>query len=385
MRSGQRTRNAPETRPAIDPGAARCPVCSDTDLVTIVEVESVPIHVGAQWSDPGEARRCPRGDIRLALCLGCGFATNLAFDPALMAYEGQYDNSLHFSPAFQSYASALARRLIERYDLRDKHVIEIGCGDGQFLEQLCEMGQSRGVGFDPAVTAAGATGGGERRVTFVRGRYSEQEAARPADLICCRHVLEHIEDPLGFLRMIRRTIGPRPGTILYFEVPNLARILEAESGWEIIYEHCSMFTPDSLTRTFEAAGFEVLDCRTDFGGQFIGLESRPAAASTAAPTGDRSPLRDAARSFARAWSDRLSDWRERLAELRQADKRAALWGAGARSVSFLNMLDAGDEIDCVVDLNPRKQGRFMAGTGHEIMAPEALADRRWSNWVSARS
>ena len=40
--------------------------------------------------------------------------------------------------------------LIRRYDLRGKEVIEIGCGKGEFLSLLCEVGDNRGVGFDPA-------------------------------------------------------------------------------------------------------------------------------------------------------------------------------------------------------------------------------------------
>ncbi|MHC5009848.1 MAG: class I SAM-dependent methyltransferase, partial [Planctomycetota bacterium] len=36
----------------------------------------------------------------------------------------------------------------------------------------------------------------------------------------------------------------------------------------------------------------------------------------------------------------------------------------------------GREIDCVVDVNPGKQGRYLPGTGHPIVGPQALASRR---------
>jgi hypothetical protein len=43
-------------------------------------------------------------------------------------------------------------------------------------------------------------------------------------------------------------------------------------------------------------------------------------------------------------------------------------------VAFLTTLGAGDEIAYTVDLNPRRSGTFIAGTGHRIVAPAALAD-----------
>jgi hypothetical protein len=56
--------------------------------------------------------------------------------------------------------------------------------------------------------------------------------------------------------------------------------------------------------------------------------------------------------------------------------KTAIWGAGAKGVTFANLADpTGTLIDCVVDLNPHKQGHFMPGTGHPIVAPAALEER----------
>ena len=50
----------------------------------------------------------------------------------------------------------------------------------------------------------------------------------------------------------------------------------------------------------------------------------------------------------------------------------ALWGSGSKGVTFLNLLDPGPVVQSVVDINPHKHGRFVAGTGHRVVAPEAL-------------
>ena len=50
----------------------------------------------------------------------------------------------------------------------------------------------------------------------------------------------------------------------------------------------------------------------------------------------------------------------------------ALWGAGSKGVTFLNIADAARSIDNVVDINPRKQNHYVALTGQKVVAPEAL-------------
>jgi len=51
-----------------------------------------------------------------------------------------------------------------------------------------------------------------------------------------------------------------------------------------------------------------------------------------------------------------------------------IWGAGAKGVTFLNTLNLRDQIEYAVDVNPRKHGMFIAGTGQQIVPPEVLRD-----------
>ena len=52
------------------------------------------------------------------------------------------------------------------------------------------------------------------------------------------------------------------------------------------------------------------------------------------------------------------------------------WGAGSKAVAFLTTLGLTSEIDVLVDVNPHKRGRFMPGTGHEVIGPDDLVARR---------
>ena len=55
-------------------------------------------------------------------------------------------------------------------------------------------------------------------------------------------------------------------------------------------------------------------------------------------------------------------------------RRAAIWGAGSKGVSFLTTLDLGEEIAYAVDINPFKQRKFLAGTGHAVVGPAHLVE-----------
>lgn len=353
------------------PGAS-CPVCDTGSIMPVLTISQLPVHYHVLCATREEARQARRGDIDLAFCERCGHVFNRTFDPSIVAYTQSYENSLHFSPRFQAYARALADRLIERYDIRGKQIVEIGSGKGEFLTMLCARGENRGVGFDPSYVPTEPDVGGQ--VTFVQDFYSEHYDHYHADLICCRHVLEHIERPRELLAGVRRAIGEqRPGTVVFFEVPNVAYTLHDMGIWDLIYEHCSYFSLGSLAHLFRACNFTINDLRVEFGGQYLAVEALPAAGPQRPRVweGLAELAADVAR-FARSYTQRVACWQERLGTMAREGQRAVVWGAGSKGVTFINTVDAQSVVEYVVDLNPRKHGMHVVGGGQPIVPPAFL-------------
>jgi SAM-dependent methyltransferase len=351
-----------------------CPICASKNVSVFFEVLDMPVHIGVQWSSREAAQNCPKGDIRLAFCQECGFITNLAFNPKLLEYSEAYDNSLHFSSVFQEYARSLATRLIERYNIYDQDVIEIGCGKGDFLALLCEIGNNRGIGFDPSYENQRFDSKAAERITFIQDFYSERYAHYQGDLICCRYVFEHIDQPTDFLKMVRRTIGSREA-VVYFEVPNVSLILRGLSVWDIIYEHCSYFSLGSLAYVFAACGFDICNLAETYRGQFIGIEAKPGNGHTDFNIDrwdNRAEIADAVAAFADNYRQRTTAWQNNLEQIERAGQRVIAWGAGAKGVSFLNMLKIQKQVEYIIDINPHKQGSYIAGTGQQIVSAEFL-------------
>ncbi len=353
-----------------------CPVCHCTEVQFFFALTQMPVSIGVQWNTVQEAKACAKGDLDLAFCARCGFIWNRAFDPSRLEYSQRYDNSLDYSPVFQDYAQQLARRLIDTYGIRGKEVVELGCGKGHFLTLLCEAGGNRGIGFDPSYEGARIQSPAAERITYVADFYGEKYTEHRGDLICCRHVLEHIPDPVGFLSMVRRTIGDRRSAIVYFEVPNVRFILDQLSIWDIIYEHCNYFSAESLAEVFRRCGFKVLRLEETYSKQFLSLEARLSrdGENASAPSTSLTDLCRTVNQFSQQVRERSQDWNSRLAEFARDGKRVALWGGGAKSVSFLNMLKIDKAIPYVVDINPHKQGRHLPGTGQRIVPPAYLKE-----------
>lgn len=360
---------------------ARCMVCNSADVTMFIELSRQPIHCNQLCSTRMEALNAAFGDVKLGYCSICSHVFNLAFKPELMAYDANYENSLHFSPRFQTYAESIVKRLVEKYRLHDKDIIEIGCGQGEFLKILCKLGHNRGLGFDRSYTPVKKNGESQSQVTFIRDYYTQRYAHCKADFVCCRHVLEHIHPPRDFLRALRSTIGNRTETVVFFEVPNLLFMIRDISIWDIIYEHCAYYSELSLIRLFSECGFNVLSITEEFEGQFLGIEAVPGDDLTSKHVADHERGRDTVvtkqgigqniEKFPKMYQSKIDDCRTKL---QAAGGRIVVWGAGSKGVTFLNTLQIKDEIEYVVDLNPRKHGMYITGTGQKIITPEMLLE-----------
>ncbi len=357
-----------------------CPACGAQSLRIFHEQHGAPVHSCLLLGDGDEARRFPRGSIRLGFCTACGFITNTAFDSGLHSYSNRYEETQGCSPRFRAFASELAARWIDRHGLRDRRILEIGCGKGEFLELMCELGGNQGIGIDPSYVPGRVSDGTGTGIRFIQDFYSERYAHLAGDAIICRHTLEHIHPVADFMRMLRRAIGARTDTIVLFELPDVLRVLEETAFWDVYYEHCSYFSVGSLARLFRATGFEVLDVTLAFDDQYLLIEARPSDVPAAGPSvpgeHDLEALTKAVDHFESTFATRTDEWRSQIVGAGRHHRRAVVWGSGSKGVAYLTTLGLSEEIEYVVDINPRKQGMFMAGSGHPIVAPEFLRDYR---------
>lgn len=353
-----------------------CPACRADGLQGFHLVEGVPTNSCLLLDDAESARTFPTGRLDLAFCGVCGFITNRAFEPTLAEYSSRYEETQSFSPRFVDFARGLASRWVERYALHGSRVLEVGCGKGEFLVWMVEAGVAGGVGIDPGVHPERLDGDAAARVEWIADFYDERYAALEFDALVCRHTLEHIHSVGDFLQMVRKNIGDADPVVL-FELPDTARVLREVAFWDTYYEHCSYFSAGSLARLFRLSGFEVLDIHYDFDNQYLLLEARPNGSRSHNPLPIEEDVRTVAelvQHFQDSYRKVIAKWVKRLDSLRARGGRIALWGGGSKAVAFLSVPQLRDKVDVIVDINPHKQGRYIAGTEHEVVAPTVLTE-----------
>jgi len=355
-----------------------CPVCESNEVSDVFEATNMPANIAILWSTKEEALNCSKGDIRLGFCQTCNLIWNRVFDPTKFEYSEAYDNSLHFSQVYEEYARSQATHLVNTYNLFEKNIVEVGCGKGDFLIMLCEIGKNTGFGFDTSYVPREIDSEVADRITFIKDFYSEKYANYQGDLICSRYVLEHIDTPMTFLEAVRQSTGKRENVTVYFEVPDVYLILEKMSVWDIIYEHCLYFSPGSLAYIFEKNGFRVNDVTETYGDQFVCIEASPVVDGKNNQlydrSGDQAKISPMVEAFNKTYKRRLNTWSRQITLIRERKERPIIWGAGAKTVSFLNMLGIDKSIEYVVDINPNKHGKYIAGTGHKIISPEEIRE-----------
>lgn len=350
-----------------------CPVCRTPATEPFYQVPTVPVQSVRLLRTREEALAFPSGDLSLSFCQGCGFIWNRDFDESCLDYGLDYEETQGFSATFRKFQQGLAEDLLTRHDLAGKHVVEIGCGKGEFLALLCELGAERGTGLDPAYLPERNASPAADRMTVLREVLSEAHGGLGGDLLCCKMTLEHVADPRRFLELSQQLLAPPSAAALFFQVPEVMRILEEGAFWDIYYEHCSYFSPGTLARLFRARGMAVTALWRGYGDQYLMIEAKSGGVDRQHEIEETvDDLAATVRRFGQTAAALRGDWSRYLAEQAQQGKSVALWGGGSKAVAFLTAMGTAGAAVSVVDINPHKAGCFLPGSGHEVLAPDAL-------------
>ncbi len=349
-----------------------CPVCDSQNLSKFLERKQVPVHQNLLMDTEKDAIEIPRGDLKLLICTKCGFIFNQSFDFTKLNYGKNYNNTQDISPYFDSYISKLASELVEEKGIHNSVIVEIGCGKGTFLKKLVikKDWNNIGFGFDPSYI--GKKSHLDGRLNFEKRYYDLDCTKIKADVIISRHVIEHIEDPLSLLKLIKKSIGTSISTKIYFETPTVDWTLRNQIIFDFFYEHCSYFNLNSLSTAFQLSGFKINEAKTIFQGQYMWFEAIPANTKLIINK-NPSITPKLAKKFSIVEKNLVNQWKKKIRKITQNDK-IAVWGAGAKGVTFCNLIDPEHKFfDFVIDLNPKKHKKFIPGSGHKIISYKEIS------------
>lgn len=344
---------------------AECLACKSRRNHPLYHWTAVPLSVLGLPRSQDEAEQMATLEMDLRRCAMCGHVFHTEFDYEKIPYRTGSNLVFNKAHYWHAYQAALAEEWIRALEIRGKRVVEIGCGDGTFLRHFVAAGNTC-VAYEPGPDADLA----RRHGITVHQEYfqaSRLHESRP-DFIVCRHVLEHLADPLDFLQDIALTghqLGLRP--VFLGEVPQIDKALAQRRINDFLYEHVSNFTQNSFRTLFERAGYEVAALASRHDDEVVTVVARPT------PPAEALAIRAASRAFHDDVAHQTEAVRRTLDAWQHAERRVALWGATGKAAAMINMFGFSRErFPVVVDSDPRKVGAYVPGTGQQIAGPDAL-------------
>lgn len=326
---------------------SECQICAYSDISVLYHQKNIPVYQNVTFKSYIEAKEAPSSEVILSKCKRCNFIFNSKYIDSEIDYNKNYQNEQANSFVFQEHLSDVYEVIKHNIEM-ESNIIEIGCGKGFFLNYLKAKGYNI-TGFDPAYE-------GEDK-SIVKDYFTTKYNLL-GDLIILRHTLEHIKYPLEFLNSIAKSNNYK-GKI-YIEVPAFEWIEKNNAIEDIFYEHCNYFTKDTLSMIFKNSETGYL-----FGNQYLYL------VSDFENLYKKEELKFELKN--RTKYEIIDD--QKYINILNTYKNIAIWGAGAKGSTFVNVYDPDSKyIKCVIDINKKKQGRFIAVSGHKIIPPNMISE-----------
>ena len=305
----------------------------------IYEAQNIPLYQSRLYDSFEEAIKSPLIDVQLLCSRSTGLISNIGFDYKNIVYDQNYNNDQSCSHVFSKHLDEVSKIIFERMPNED--YVEVGCGQGIFLE-IIENAGKKVVGFDPSYK-------GQKK--NIEKRYFKNEKGFGKANVIMRHVLEHIPDPFCFLERVKNACR---GGHIYIEVPSFEWILKNNAWYDITGEHCNYFTINYFKSIFS----DIFYIENTFGGQYISMVASLNSLQRSKYCGDEINIPF---SFG---PPKLFD---------TLNSEFYVWGAAGKGVIFCNYAcNHGLKVKGLIDINGKKIGKRIAGTGHLISSPNSV-------------
>jgi SAM-dependent methyltransferase len=247
-----------------------------------------------------------------------------------------------------------AKNFVEQYGLQGVRIIEIGCGDGNFLTHLKKFAPLS-IGLEPSLSF--------RQLAIEKGHeilsdYVSSDSdlpGAPYHAFITREVLEHVPNPNEFLKSISRSLSE--GAIGLVEVPCLEKALRKNRFYDFFADHLNYFSLSSLKFVLEKNGFTVLELMHGMNDEFnVAIVKKNSVNEFAA--------------MQKSIDSVCSSIRH---EISKVQGKVAVYGSGAKGLTILSNANVTvDDIEYVIDSDPHKQGLFTPVSHLPVVSPDVL-------------
>lgn len=289
--------------------------------------------------------------LNLRQCSGCGL---IQFDCNPVSYYRDVIRSGGFSTTMVELRKKQYKKFISTCKLNGKKIVEVGCGQGEFLSVLDEFDVGA-YGIEnkiELVKLAREKGLNVDQQFMLDGTTRLKEA--PYDAFLSFNFFEHQPDPNGMLQGIYNNLTEDGVGLI--TVPSLEYILEHNGYYELIRDHLVYYTFDTLEFVLNKNGFEVISK------EVVNRDTLSVIVRKRRMI-DVSKLVDSFKTI-------NAEVHSYIDIIRNKGGKIAIWGASHQGFTLASTLSLGDSIECIIDSAPFKQGKYAPASHIPIISPE---------------
>ena len=329
--------------------------CCGLQLPEVASIHYSNMPKSAQYFPDAEHVKAERGvNLELFQCHYCGMI-QLGGYP--VPYYRDVIRASGVSKEMREFRKNFFLKWIRKYRLQGKKILEIGCGAGEYISIMQEIGANvYGIEHLASSVDKDILNGYKVFNAFIESEEFQIPKA-PYDAFYILNFLEHIPCPGEFLRGIANNLSN--GAVGIIEVPNMDMILKRHLYSELIQDHLLYFTADTLKLLLSMNGFEILSCYSCWHEYILRAEVKKREALDL-------------KEFYKSQKYIQNDVDKFLDLMKSQNISVAIWGAGHQSLANLSILNIKKYVCCVIDSAEFKQNRYTPATHIPVVSPDIL-------------
>ena len=354
-----------------------CASCGGHSFETILNLGDVPL--AGYFPNKDELKTQSKYPLSLLVCNDCKLVqTDSVINPKLLFEDYRYLSSVGLSNHFEGVADLLN----ERYNVRDKKILEIGCNDGVLLEPLKKLG-ALVEGVDPATNVVELAKNKGLQVYndfFDETTFGDDKFKSKYDLVISNNTFAHIIDVQSVIRGIHHVLKPSGDFI--FEVHYLKSLIDGKQWDNVYHEHIFYYSITALRNLFRRHDMTLVDFdEIPIHSGSIRVTVRNQNTYESQKVSDRIELESKTignvshlKKYGEDVKKHISEFNETIEKLSRKYTIAG-YGASGRANMFCNLTNINkDIVKFIVDESPERCGRYIANTEIPIVSPSALKD-----------
>jgi len=292
-------------------------------------------------------------DLKIYQCQQCGLVQH---DLKPVDYYKDVIRAIAYSEEMGHFREKQLAEWIQKFNLKDKKILEVGSGQGEYLELLLKAGGTNVYGIENSKESVEIAK--KKGLNIQQGYLSkdyENSYAENFDAFATFNFMEHWPDISSSLHSLQNFLNE--SAVGLVEVPNFDFMLKNGMYSEFTTDHIFYFTEKTLRTVLETHGFDVIEINSIWHDYILSaqVKKRPALNIS---------------SFTTEQNKIVNELRNFVNKFKKND--VIIWGAGHQALAVISIAKLDLKVSHVVDSAKFKQNKYTPGTHLLIKDPQSI-------------